>query len=97
LVAAIREMKPEDRAKVLDKDNLDDELAGAILRSHYIAVGMTKSEQELFRITWQRQKFPGYADQLKRLDTVRGHIERAVPILNAYADKKANDLAGCTN
>jgi hypothetical protein len=58
LIAAIRGMKSEERSKLLDKDNLDDELAGAILRSHHIAVGMTKSEQDLFRATWQRHKFP---------------------------------------
>ena len=94
LVAAIREMKPEDRAKVLGKDNLDDELAGAILRSHHVAVGMTKNEQDLFRIAWQRQKFPGYADQRTRLCNALGHIERGIPILNAFAEQKANSLAG---
>ena len=36
------------------------------LRSHHIAVGMTKNEQDLLRITWQMQKFPGYSDQLTR-------------------------------
>ena len=59
-----------------------------------MAVGMTKNEQDLFRINWQRQKFPGYADQVARLKSAVGHIERGLPILNAFAEKKANDLAG---
>jgi hypothetical protein len=67
LIAAIRGMKPEQRSKLLD--NLDDEVAGAILRSHHFAVGMTKSEQELFRITWQRRKYPDHVDQLARLNS----------------------------
>ena len=87
-------MKPEERSKLLDKDNLDDEVAGAILRSRHVAVGMTKSEQEFFRVTWQRQKFPGYADQRTRLSNALGHIERGVPILNTFAEEKANSLAG---
>ena len=59
-----------------------------------MAVGMTKNEQDLFRITWQGQKFPGYADQVARLKSAVGHIERGLPILNTFAEKKANDLAG---
>ena len=91
LIAAIRAMRPEERAKLKPDD---DELAGAILRSHHIAVGMTKSEQDLFRATWQRHKFPGHADQLTRLSNALGHIERGIPILNAFAEQKANSLAG---
>ena len=94
LVAAVRWMKPEERFNLIDKDNLDDELAGAILRSHHVAVGMTKNEQDLFRIAWQRQKFPSDVDQLTRLSNALGHIERGIPILNAFAEQKANSLAG---
>jgi hypothetical protein len=95
LVAAIREMTPEDRAKLCDKENLgDDELAGAILRNHHVALRMSRNEWDLFRINWQRQKFPGYADQLTRLNSALGHIERGIPILSAFAEKKANSLAG---
>src|SRR6476646_10151925 len=94
LIAAIRGMKPEERSQL---DDRDDELAGAILRSHHVAVGMTKNEQDLFRSPWQRQKFPGYADQRTRLSNALGHIERGIPILNAFAEKKANSLAGGLN
>jgi hypothetical protein len=65
-------MSPEERSKVLDKDNLDDELTGAILRSHHVAVGMTKNEQDLFRIAWERQKFPRYANQRTASATLLG-------------------------
>jgi hypothetical protein len=91
LIAAIRLMKPEERSNL---DHRDDEIAGAILRSHHVALGMTKNEQDMFRITWQRQKFPEYADQLNRLNSALGHIERCIPILNAFAEQKANSLAG---
>jgi len=95
LIAAIRAMKPEERAKLRDKDNVvDEELAGAILRSHHVAVGMTQNEQASFRIAWQRQKFPGHAEHLNRLNRTLAHIQRAVPILTSYAEKRANSLAG---
>jgi hypothetical protein len=55
---------------------------------------MIKTEQDLFRIAWQRQKFPELADQVNRLNGALGHIERAVPILTAYAEKKANSARG---
>ena len=58
------------------------------LRSHHIAVGMTKNEQDLLRITWQRQKFPGYSDQLTRHSNALGHIERGIPILAEEEEAK---------
>jgi len=95
LIAAIRGMKPEERSKLRDQENIeDDEVAGAILRSHHVAIGMSKNEQDSFRIAWQRRKFPGQADKLSRLDRALRHIERAETILTAYAENKAKGLGG---
>jgi hypothetical protein len=91
LIAAIRGMTAEQRAE-LNTD--DDEIAGAILRSHHIAVGMTKNEQELFRASWLRKRFPADVEKLNRLNQALGHIERAVPIFTAYAEETAKSLAG---
>jgi hypothetical protein len=44
LIAAVRAMKPEERAE-LNPD--DHEVAGAVLRSHHVAVGMTKNERDV--------------------------------------------------
>jgi hypothetical protein len=62
-------MKAERRAE-LNPDN--DELAGGILRSHHVAVGMTKNEQELFCIAWLRKRFPADVEKLGRLDRPSG-------------------------
>jgi hypothetical protein len=95
LITAIRGMRPEERSKLRDQENIeDDEVAGAILRSHHVAIGMSKNEQDSFRVAWQSRKFPGQADKLSRLNRALRHIERAEPILTAYAEKQANGLAG---
>ena len=84
-------MKPEERAN-LRAGHLDDDLAGAILRNHHVAVGMTQNEQDLFRVSWQRQKFPNYSDHLIRLRNALKHLERGVPILHAFVEQKAASL-----
>ena len=53
-----------------------------------------RNEQDLFRIAWQRRKFPGHPDKLSRLNRALKHIERAEPVLIAHAENKANGLAG---
>jgi hypothetical protein len=66
----------------------------AILRSHHIAVGMSKNEQDLFRIVWLRKRFPDDVEKLNRLNQALGHIEQAVPNFTAYAEETAKSLAG---
>jgi hypothetical protein len=55
---------------------------------------MTKNEQELFRSSWLRKRFPADVEKLSRLNQALGHIERAIPIFAVYAEKTAKRLAG---
>jgi hypothetical protein len=90
LIAAIRAMKPDQRLEL--SNNLDDEIAGAILRSHPVAIGMTASEQDAYRIAWQKKRCPDEAGHLNRNSRALAYIERAVPIITDFAEKKARGL-----
>jgi hypothetical protein len=58
----------------------------ALSSLHHIAVGMTKNEQELFRMTWLRRRFPAEVEKVGHLNQALGHVERAIPIFTAYAE-----------
>jgi hypothetical protein len=90
IVAAIREMKPDDRLELLNK--MDKEIAAAVLRNHPVALGMTTTEQDLFRLAWQKRRHAAGTDQLARDRKALAHIERAVPIVVAYCEKKMASL-----
>jgi hypothetical protein len=85
LVNAIRAMDPERRRKLVDQ--LDDEIAGAVLRNHPLALGMTASEQEMFRAHWQNGKFSAERKSLEREAAILGHLQRAATILDEFSEE----------
>jgi hypothetical protein len=89
--AAIRGMKSEERAELMSR--MDDEIAGAVLRNHPVALGMTANEQNLFRLAWRKKRFSAETDQLDRNHRALAYVELAVSIVSAFTEKKVGNIA----
>lgn len=85
LVSAIRSMNHERRHALLDE--IDDEIAAAILLNHPLALGMTAAEQEMVRLKWQKKKFPIELAALERESSILGFLQRGESILDKFSEE----------
>jgi hypothetical protein len=85
---ALLTMKPSEREKLID--NLDDRMAGAILRGHPATVAMTEAGQQLYRQRWRKARFPGETERLARLGTALARVEAGGKALVIFINEKAN-------
>lgn len=72
-------LSPKARAKALSEavEAGDDVTVGAVLNAPNVASGISRSEHDMLRATWQRRRFPFEVDRAARLDRAMDDLTNA--------------------